>query len=92
MFGDTTHKRTEKELLVMVTPFLPSPMCPGEVPPMPGEDVKDPNDLEFYLLNRIEGRTGCSMPSTRTWDDPWGCVRRLNLEKRYVSGPVGYSE
>ena len=30
----------------MVTPFLPSPMCPGEVPPMPGEDVKDPNNLE----------------------------------------------
>jgi pilus assembly protein CpaC len=92
MFSNTTHERQEKELLVMVTPFLASPMNPGEEPPLPGADIKDPNDLEFYLLNRIEGRTGCSMPSTRTWDDPWGFMRRQNLEKRYVSGSMGYSE
>ena len=46
MFSNTTHERQEKELLVMVTPFLASPMNPGEVPPLPGEDIKDPNDLD----------------------------------------------
>ena len=29
-----------------------------EIPPLPGSDYFEPGDLEFYLLNRIEGRTG----------------------------------
>jgi pilus assembly protein CpaC len=92
MFSNTNHQRVEKELLVLVTPYLASPMEACEVPALPGADIQDPKDLEFYLLNRIEGRTGSSTPSTRTWDDPWGCVRRLNLEQRYIYGPAGLSE
>jgi pilus assembly protein CpaC len=91
-FSNTSHKRVEKELLVLVTPYLITPMTPEQVPPLPNQDLKDPNDLEFFLLNRIEGRTGESMPSTATWDDPLGFVRLMKLERKCVAGPVGFSD
>jgi len=78
-------------LLILVTPYLVAPMNPEDVPCLPGEELKDPNDLEFYLLNRIEGRTGRDFHPTRTWDDPWNLRRLMHLESRSVSGPVGLS-
>jgi pilus assembly protein CpaC len=91
-FSNTTSGRIEKELVVLVTPYLIEPMSPGQVPPTPGDEVKEPNDLEFYLLNRIEGRTGKDFRATTQWDDPLGLRHHLKLEKKYVSGPVGFSE
>lgn len=90
-FSNTTHKRVEKELLVLVTPYLVSPLDPDEIPLLPGEEIQDPNDLEFYLLNRIEGRTGREYRSTTSWDDPLGLVRLMKLERDNVSGPIGFS-
>jgi pilus assembly protein CpaC len=91
-FSNTTSQRTEKELVVLVTPYLVEPMTPDQVPPTPGDEVKEANDLEFYLLNRIEGRTGRDFRSTTEWDDPYGLRYHLNLEKKYVNGPVGFSD
>lgn len=92
LFSNNTHRRVEKELLIMVTPYLVSPMNPNQVPCLPTDSVKDPTDLEFFLLQRIEGRTGRDVPSTKTWDDPLHLVPHMNLERRCVSGPVGFSE
>jgi len=92
LFSNTTHRRVEKELLVLVTPYLVEPMDPDQVPCLPGDEIKDPNDLEFYLLNRIEGRTGRDFRSTTSWDDPCCCVELMKLEQRCVQGPVGFSE
>jgi pilus assembly protein CpaC len=91
-FSNTSSQRIEKELVVLVTPYLIEPMNPGQVPPTPGDEVKEPNDLELYLLNRIEARTGKDFRSTTEWDDPWGLRHHLNLEKKYVNGPVGFSD
>jgi pilus assembly protein CpaC len=91
MFSNTSQQRVEKELLILVTPYLVAPMSADQVPCLPGQEVEDPNDLEFYLLNRIEGRTGRGHNSARNWDDPLGLVRLLHLEQRYMSGPVGFS-
>lgn len=91
-FSNTTSERIEKELVILVTPYLVEPMNACQVPPGPGDEVKDPNDLEFYLLNRIEGRTGKDFRATTEWDDPWHLVPLLKLEKRYVSGPSGFSD
>lgn len=92
LFSNTNHRRQEKELLVLVTPYLVSPMEACDVPPLPNDQIQDPNDLEFYLLNRIEGRTGEGFRSTTVWDDPCGWVRHLELERRHVCGPVGFSD
>jgi pilus assembly protein CpaC len=92
LFSNTTGQRIEKELVVLVTPYLVEPMSKDQVPPTPGDEVKEPNDLEFYFLNRIEGRTGRDFRSTTRWDDVFDLRYHLNLEKKYVSGPVGYSD
>ncbi len=92
LFSSTSHERAERELIVLVTPFLVSPMCEDQVPPLPGSEVKDPNDLEFYLMNRIEGRTGHDYRSTTAWDNPLGLVEHMKLERRHICGPVGYSQ
>jgi pilus assembly protein CpaC len=92
-FSNTTGDRTEKELIVLVTPYLVEPMNPDQVPPSPGDEVKEPNDLEFYLLNRIEGRTGVDFRSTTHYDDALGVVRcLLRLHDHNVIGPKGYRE
>ena len=90
-FSNTTHERVEKELLVLVTPFFVAPVGPGQCIPLPSENVEDPNDHEFYLLNRIEGRTGRGFRSTTAWDDPWKFRDHLELERRNIQGPVGFS-
>jgi len=91
LFSNTTHKRQEKELLILVTPHLVAPMNAENVPCLPGEELKDPNDWEFYLLNRIEGRTGREWSSAREWDDPWHLRQLMHLEQSGISGPVGLS-
>ena len=91
LFSNTTHTRQEKELLVLVTPYLVAPMNPDEVPCLPTDGLTDPNDLEFYLLNRIEGRTGRKFHPTREWDDPWGFRYLMHLEQSNLCGPVGFS-
>jgi pilus assembly protein CpaC len=91
-FSNTTGSRVEKELVVLVTPYLVEGMNKDQVPPTPGDEVKEPNDLELYFLNRIEGRTGRDFRSTTRWDDVFGLRNHLNLEKKYVTGPVGFSD
>jgi len=92
LFSNTSHERVEKELIVLVTPLLVSPMDSCEVGPLPGSEIKDPNDKELYLLNRIEGRTGRHHRSTTSWDNPLGLVEFLELQSRCTCGPVGFSE
>jgi pilus assembly protein CpaC len=92
LFSNTSHQRIEKELLVLVTPHLVAPLDPCQVPCLPGSDIKDPTDLEFYLKNRIEGHVDANYRSTANWDQPLGCKRIINLEKNYVNGPVGFSQ
>jgi pilus assembly protein CpaC len=90
LFSNTSHKRTEKELLVIVTPYLVAPTAADCATRLPGDDITDPNDLEFYLLNRIEGRTGREFYSTTSWDDPWHFARLIKLQRSQVCGPCGF--
>lgn len=92
LFGNTSHRKSERELLVMVTPHLVQPMSPAQVGPMPGSEIQDPNDLEFYLMSRIEGRTGRPHRPTTSWDNPLGLVEYMKLEQKNVCGPIGFSE
>lgn len=92
LFSNTTHQRLEKELLVLVTPYLVSPVAEGEDVPLPGQCIADPNDKEFYFLNRIEGRTGRPFHSPTSWDNPLGLVEKMELDSKCIQGPVGFSE
>ena len=80
-------------MLVLVTPYLIEPNNPDQVPPSPGDEVNEPNDLEFYLLNRIEGRTGVDGRSTTHYDDPCYLLRCLmGVHKHHVQGPFGFPD
>jgi pilus assembly protein CpaC len=92
LFSNTTMSRAETELVVMVTPYLIEPMNPDQVPPTPGDEVKEPNDLEFYFLHRIEARTGRDFRSTTKWDDPLHLRDLLHLESKNVCGPCGFAD
>jgi pilus assembly protein CpaC len=91
-FSNTSGTRIEKELVVLVTPYLVEAMSPDQVPPLPGDEVNEPNDLELYLMNRIEGRTGRDFRSTTAWDDPLHLHQRRKLERNHVRGPHGFSD
>jgi pilus assembly protein CpaC len=91
-FSNTSSQRVEKELVVTVTPYIVEAMAPGQVPAGPGDEVNEPNDLEFFFMNRIESRTGLDKRSTTTYDDPFHLIRRQIVEKKYLIGPSGYSK
>lgn len=90
LFSNTRHRRQEKELLVLVTPYLVQPMQPHQVGPLPGDEVRDPTDAEFYLKNRVHGQTGRDFRATTDYE-----IRRkqqLHRESyQYIHGPHGFS-
>jgi pilus assembly protein CpaC len=92
LFASTSHEVVEQELLVAVTPYLVSPMSAGECLNLPGQEILEPNDLELYLLNRIEGRTGYPHRSTTQWDNPFHRQTQMQVEQQYFLGPIGLSE
>jgi pilus assembly protein CpaC len=92
-FSNTSNTRMEKELVVLVTPYLPEPMAPNQVPPLPGAEVNEPSDLEFYIGNRIEGRCGRDWRSTIYYDLQSPLLQSLfRLDAHYLCGPFGYCE
>jgi pilus assembly protein CpaC len=92
-FSNTTNTRTEKELLILVTPYLVEPMEEGQVPALPGSEVGEPGDLEFYFTGRIESATGRDTRSTVGYDILVPRLRALfHLDHRYVRGPVGFCD
>ena len=79
----------EQELVVLITPELVHPMEEKEVPPLPGSDLFEPTDLEFYLLGRIESHHPVDYRSPVRTD--WGRIMQYHsMERMYLSGPHGY--
>ncbi|WP_146531103.1 type II and III secretion system protein family protein [Novipirellula artificiosorum] len=46
----------EQELVILVTPHLVAPVDACEGPALPGSDVHEPTDIEFFIANRLESR------------------------------------
>lgn len=46
----------EQELVILVTPHLVAPVDACSAPPLPGSDVHEPTDIEFFIANRLESR------------------------------------
>lgn len=93
-FSNTTSEKMEKELIVLITPYIVESMKPEEVGLRPGDLVEEPTDFEFYFLNRIERRK-CDpcYRATTAWHRPWHHGNEYyELERSYVVGPHGYSD
>ncbi len=60
-----TIARDETELLILVTPELVHPLEPNQAPTiLPGMEVTEPHDLDFFIYGDIEGRPDCHHRST----------------------------
>ena len=89
LFSNNSHEKTDKELIILVSPYLVGPLEPDEVGSLPGQGMCDPNDCEFYLMNRIEGRRpDIGYRAVDGWDDPWN----LRRYKQPANGPLGDSK
>lgn len=89
IFGRRGMQRNETELLILVSPELVHPMEPEEVPPLPGFDVTEPTNGQFFLHGDLEGNPTQDYRST-VWP---------RLRKRYgsggpamTSGPFGHGQ
>jgi pilus assembly protein CpaC len=73
--GKNATSGSEQEVVVLITPELVHPLeaCAG--PPLPGSDVFEPGDIEFYLLNRLESR--------RSYDNRSSVRTDCERQKRY---------
>ena len=89
LIGKREVARNETELIILVTPELVHPLEAEEVPPLPGFDVTEPTDVQFFLGGRIEGTPTQEMRST-VWP-------RLRNRYRHggpamISGPFGHGQ
>jgi len=89
IFGKRSMQRSETELLILVSPELVHPMDAEEVPPLPGFDVQEPNNKQFFFKGQLEGNPTQDYRST-VWP---------RLKKRYgsdgpamTSGPFGHGK
>jgi pilus assembly protein CpaC len=78
----------EQELVVLITPELVHPLEAKEVPALPGSDLFEPSDLEFYLWGRLESHRPFDYRSPVRTD-----LQRMRnyrvIEQYYLSGPTG---
>jgi pilus assembly protein CpaC len=80
LFRSVRYQKKETELVVLVTATLVEPMSLDEVPPLPGFLHSEPNDWEFYLEGRIEGKEPAKIDSR---DAEW--LKQMDLDQ--LMGP-----
>ncbi|MEL6894769.1 MAG: pilus assembly protein N-terminal domain-containing protein [Planctomycetota bacterium] len=89
IFSNNRSGYQEQELLVVVTPYLTSPI-PGNSLPMPGSDTFEPDDLDFYLRGVIEGTVAEDYRTPIR-----GGLHRMKAfrksEQKYIIGMPGHS-
>ena len=90
--GYDTTCYSEQELVVLITPELVHPYEPCTVPPLPGSDLFEPDDLEFFLLNRLESRHPIDFRSTVRTDFHRMTSRYRTCEDIFIQGPHGHSD
>jgi len=80
LFRSVRYQKNETELVVLVTASLVEPMSLAETPPLPGFLHTDPNDWEFYLEGRLEGKEPAKIHSR---DAEW--LKQMDLDQ--LMGP-----
>lgn len=81
---------TEQELVILITPELVHPLEAEESMPLPGNDIFEPSDIEFYLHGRLESRRAEDFRAGARTD----AARQASYEhceNRVMIGPGGYS-
>ncbi len=106
LFSNRTTNRSETELIILVSPELVHPLEPEEVPLiLPGMEVTEPNDCDFFLGGRSEGDPICHHRSTvwhlqqdrivdahrEAFSEAKTTGSYKKCEQYYIHGSVGFS-
>jgi pilus assembly protein CpaC len=76
LFRSVRYRNNETELVILVTASLVEPMSVATAPPLPGATYMPPDDWEFYVEGRIEGRTPARLdPGSVAWLQEMGLDR-----------------
>ncbi len=54
LFRSVRYQKNETELVIIVTPELIEPLNPAQVGPLPGENLRHPNNFRLFGLGQIE--------------------------------------
>ncbi len=101
LLADRSITRDETELLILVSPELVHPLEPEEAPMiLPGMEVTEPHDHQFYWNGEIEGDPGVYHRST-VWPTyrkkmmrggvPFGGRGGYSSQQYYIQGTHGFS-
>ncbi len=90
LFNTDSVAAQEQELLILVTPQLVHPLDPEETLPLPGSNLFEPGDLEFYFHGRLEGTGRSFRSAVHTSWERYRAQRRA--EQQLIIGPTGYSD
>jgi len=78
LFRSVRYQKNETELVVLVTASLVEPMSAAAAPPVPGFLHEDPNDWEFFIEGRIEGKKPAKInPDNAQWLKQMGLGRLI---------------
>lgn len=90
-FRNNSMRRVEKELIVLVTPYLVAPLDAHQVAALPGAEVHEPDDHELYFEGNLESRSGRGYRSTTGETYSVEGEGSACIEREYLFGPSGYS-
>lgn len=68
LFRSEQFQDGESELVIMVTPHLAKPIDPQDIS-YPTDAYVEPNDWDFYLMGRLEGKSSSSEPPPAADDE-----------------------
>jgi len=71
LFRSQQFQDGETELVIMVTPHMAKPMAPGDIH-LPTDSYVEPNDWDFYLMGRLEGKSPRPSEPPATANDEGG--------------------
>ncbi len=76
----------QQELVILITPVLTRPLDPHHTRPVPGADMLEPSDFDFYIGGRLENHKGVDYQSPIRTDLPR--MHQYQQELRTGSAPA----
>lgn len=100
LFSNKAVTRDETELIILISPELVHPMEPEDAPTvLPGMEVTEPGDVDFFFMNNIEGKPDVHHRSTvwymqkkRIHQQQKDFIHQTKSDKYYINGDYGFSE
>ncbi|GIK15243.1 MAG: pilus assembly protein CpaC [Planctomycetota bacterium] len=100
LFRSIEFRKSETELVILVTPEIVAPLHPEQVSPVPGQFLVEPSDFELYFLGEVEGKGAAAgnapvpaaAPEGAPPDHGGGAGAAPSPESLSIRGAWGYAD